>query len=52
MAMKKVTVAMTEEMYNGLEEERKTPRLSSVAGKLDLSWENIYDLYKRQKYRN
>jgi Arc/MetJ-type ribon-helix-helix transcriptional regulator len=31
MAMKKVTVAMTEEMVRDLEEERKKRRLSSVA---------------------
>jgi Arc/MetJ-type ribon-helix-helix transcriptional regulator len=31
MAMRKVTVAMTEEMYSDLEEERKARRLSSVA---------------------
>lgn len=31
MAMKKVTVAMTEEMYDDLEKERKARRLSSVA---------------------
>ena len=31
MAMRKVTVAMTEEMYAEMEEERKARRLSSVA---------------------
>ena len=31
MAMKKVTVAMTEEMYRDLEQERKKRRLASVA---------------------
>jgi Arc/MetJ-type ribon-helix-helix transcriptional regulator len=31
MAMKKVTVAMTEEMYRDLEKERKDRRLASVA---------------------
>lgn len=31
MAMKKVTVAMTDEMYGDLESERKQRRLSSVA---------------------
>ena len=31
MAMKKVTLAMTEEMYNDLEMERKKRRLASVA---------------------
>ena len=31
MAMRKVTVAMTEEMYSDLEVERKARRLSSVA---------------------
>ncbi len=31
MAMKKVTVAMTDEMYGDLEKERKNRRLSSVA---------------------
>jgi Arc/MetJ-type ribon-helix-helix transcriptional regulator len=31
MAMKKMTVAMTEEMYDDLEKERKVRRLSSVA---------------------
>lgn len=31
MAMKKVTVAMTEEMYRDLETERKERRLASVA---------------------
>jgi hypothetical protein len=31
MAMKKVTLAMTEEMYNDLEEERQRRRLASVA---------------------
>jgi hypothetical protein len=31
MAMKKVTLAMTEEMYNDLEKERKRRRLASVA---------------------
>lgn len=31
MAMKKVTVAMTDEMYNDLEKERKKRRLASVA---------------------
>ena len=31
MAMKKVTVAMTEEMVNDLEKERKARRLASVA---------------------
>jgi hypothetical protein len=31
MAMKKVTVAMTDEMYDDLEKERKQRRLSSVA---------------------
>jgi len=31
MAMKKVTVAMTEEMYRDLEKERKERRLASVA---------------------
>jgi Arc/MetJ-type ribon-helix-helix transcriptional regulator len=31
MAMKKVSLAMTEEMYNDLEEERKKRRLASVA---------------------
>lgn len=31
MAMKKVTVAMTEEMYQDLEKERKKRRLASVA---------------------
>jgi Arc/MetJ-type ribon-helix-helix transcriptional regulator len=31
MAMRKVTVAMTEEMYKDLENERKKRRLASVA---------------------
>jgi Arc/MetJ-type ribon-helix-helix transcriptional regulator len=31
MAMKKVTVAMTDEMYDDLEKERKQRRLASVA---------------------
>ncbi len=31
MAMKKVTVAMTDEMYRDLEKERQRRRLSSVA---------------------
>jgi Arc/MetJ-type ribon-helix-helix transcriptional regulator len=31
MAMKKVTVAMTEEMYKDLEKETKKRRLASVA---------------------
>ena len=31
MAMKKVTVAMTDDMYDDLEKERKQRRLSSVA---------------------
>jgi Arc/MetJ-type ribon-helix-helix transcriptional regulator len=31
MAMKKVTVAMTDEMYDDLEKERKSRRLASVA---------------------
>ncbi len=31
MAMKKVTVAMTEEMYNDLEKIRQEKRLASVA---------------------
>ena len=31
MAMKKVTVAMTDEMYRDLEKERKDKRLASVA---------------------
>jgi Arc/MetJ-type ribon-helix-helix transcriptional regulator len=31
MAMKKVTVAMTEEMVKDLEKERKSRRLASVA---------------------
>jgi hypothetical protein len=31
MAMRKVTVAMTEEMYDDLEKERKNRRLASVA---------------------
>jgi Arc/MetJ-type ribon-helix-helix transcriptional regulator len=31
MAMKKVTVAMTEEMFRDLEKERKDRRLASVA---------------------
>lgn len=31
MAMKKVTLAMTEEMFHDLELERKKKRLSSVA---------------------
>lgn len=31
MAMKKVTVAMTEEMVRDLEKERKSRRLASVA---------------------
>jgi Arc/MetJ-type ribon-helix-helix transcriptional regulator len=31
MAMRKVTVAMTEEMYKDLEKERKNRRLASVA---------------------
>ncbi len=31
MAMKKVTVAMTEEMYSDLEKEMKARRLASVA---------------------
>jgi Arc/MetJ-type ribon-helix-helix transcriptional regulator len=31
MAMRKVTVAMTEEMYKDLENERKRKRLASVA---------------------
>ncbi len=31
MAMKKVTVAITEAMYEDLEKERKNRRLSSVA---------------------
>ncbi len=31
MAMKKVTVAMTKEMYEDLEKERRRRRLSSVA---------------------
>jgi hypothetical protein len=31
MAMKKVTVAMTEEMYNDLDIERKKRRLATVA---------------------
>jgi metal-responsive CopG/Arc/MetJ family transcriptional regulator len=31
MAMKKVTVAMTDEMYDDLEKIRKQKRLSSVA---------------------
>jgi Arc/MetJ-type ribon-helix-helix transcriptional regulator len=31
MAMKKVTVAMTEEMFRDLEKERKERRLASVA---------------------
>jgi Arc/MetJ-type ribon-helix-helix transcriptional regulator len=31
MAMKKITLSMTDEMYDDLEEERKKRRLSSVA---------------------
>ncbi len=31
MAMRKVTIAMTEEMFEDLEKERKERRLSSVA---------------------
>ena len=31
MAMKKVTVAMTDEMFRDLEKERKNRRLASVA---------------------
>jgi len=31
VAMKKVTLAMTEDMYNDLEKEKKKKRLSSVA---------------------
>lgn len=31
MAMKKVTLAMTDEMYDDMEKERKARRLSSVA---------------------
>lgn len=31
MAMKKVTVSMTDEMYNDLEEIRKQKRLATVA---------------------
>ena len=31
MAMRKVTVAMTEQMYKDLENERKKKRLASVA---------------------
>jgi hypothetical protein len=31
MAMKKITVAMTDEMYNDLDNERKKRRLATVA---------------------
>lgn len=31
MAMRKITVAMTEEMYNDLDHERKKRRLATVA---------------------
>lgn len=31
MAMRKITVAMTEEMYNDLDSERKKRRLATVA---------------------
>lgn len=31
MAMKKVTLAMTDDMFNDLEKERKKKRLSTVA---------------------
>ena len=31
MAMKKVTVAMTDEMFHDLEKERKNRRLASIA---------------------
>jgi Arc/MetJ-type ribon-helix-helix transcriptional regulator len=50
MAMKKVTLAMTEEMYNDLEEERQKRRLASVA---EVARVVIGDyLYRRRNEKN